>query len=140
MRKNVTNYSFNERIAELRNNRHWNKSYVAECVGVAPNTYANWEYGNRQPGFDSLVKIADLHNVSVDYLLGRVNQKANENLTTGEFQFLRELETGVSFDVLVNKFNLLLDGSPVPTETIHRILAYIRAERSMALTSLASNQ
>lgn len=59
-------------LERLRNKKGWTKVEVARRLGMkASSTYSNWEYGNREPDLDSLQKIAELYNVTVDYLLGR---------------------------------------------------------------------
>lgn len=61
-----------ERLTHLRERRGWTKTYVANKLGIKTlSTYANYEYGLREPDKDTLVQIADLYDVSMDYLLGR---------------------------------------------------------------------
>lgn len=73
------------RLTELREAKGWSKTFTAEKLGVkAMSTYANWEYGNREPDTDMLLNIAELYDVTVDYLLGRsdykdYNKKEHEN-------------------------------------------------------------
>lgn len=65
-----------ERLTDLREERGWSKTYTAGKLGVkAMSTYANWEYGNREPDAQMLSKMADLFEVTVDYLLGRSDQR-----------------------------------------------------------------
>lgn len=65
---------FKNRLIELRKNKKWYQTDVAEKIGVARATYGAYEQGNRQPDFETLERLADLYNVSVDYLLGRDNR------------------------------------------------------------------
>ncbi len=44
---------------------------MADTLGVTLNAYQKWEQAERNPSFDCLVRIADLWEVSTDYLLGR---------------------------------------------------------------------
>ena len=45
---------------------------------IVRNTISRYETGEREPGIDELIKIADYFNVSVDYLIGRTeNPKMN---------------------------------------------------------------
>lgn len=44
---------------------------VAEYLGVGQSTYKNYECGIREPNNDTTVKLAELFNVTTDYLLGR---------------------------------------------------------------------
>lgn len=82
------------RLTYLREKRGWTKTYVANKLGIKTvSTYANWEYGTRQPDNEMLVKIADLYDVSLDFLLGRsdaMNPKEFENagITNEEYASL----------------------------------------------------
>ena len=66
--------SFGERLAELRVRCGYTQKVIGERVGVSKSAFANYENGERQPNFDTIVKIADALDVSVDYLLGRTDQ------------------------------------------------------------------
>ncbi len=62
-----------EKLTELREKRGWTKTNVAKKLGIKTmSTYANWEYGLREPDHATLLNIADMYEVSVDYLLGKV--------------------------------------------------------------------
>lgn len=66
---------FRDRLQKLRENKGWSKTYVAKMVGLSSmQTYANYEYGRREPDFDMVNKLANLFDVSVDYLLGNDKQ------------------------------------------------------------------
>lgn len=70
---------FSKRLTGLRENKGWSKTYVAKAIGLSSmQTYANWEYGRTEPDFQMLNKIANLFNVSTDYLL---NGNKEENKT-----------------------------------------------------------
>lgn len=61
----------NEKLQALREARGWSKTYVAQHIGLANmQTYANWEYGSREPDLETVKKLAKLFEVSTDYLLG----------------------------------------------------------------------
>ena len=60
---------FSDRLKNLRDSKGWTKTYVANHLGIKMQTYANYEYGRREPDFQTLNKIANLFNVSTDYLL-----------------------------------------------------------------------
>lgn len=59
------------RLKELRSERKISQQKFASDIGVAQNTVSNWEAGNRDPGTDMIVKIADYFGCTTDYLLGR---------------------------------------------------------------------
>ena len=49
---------------------------LADYLGVAQNTYSQYETGKIAYTAQVLVKLADFYGVSVDYLLGRTDKKA----------------------------------------------------------------
>ncbi|KKO51107.1 helix-turn-helix domain-containing protein [Paenibacillus sp. DMB20] len=67
-----------DRLKEEREKRGWSQVLVAKKLGLKrSSTYANWEYGIREPDLDMLQKLADLYEVSIDQLNGR-NEKESE--------------------------------------------------------------
>ncbi|EPI06268.1 DNA-binding helix-turn-helix protein [Enterococcus faecalis RP2S-4] len=69
-----------ERLQLLREEKEWTKTYVAKQLGLKNlGTYANWEYGTREPDSEMLSKIASLYNVSTDFLLGRTEERIHLN-------------------------------------------------------------
>ena len=44
---------------------------LAEILGIKRNTYSDWENGKTEPSFENLLKLADLLEVSLDWLFGR---------------------------------------------------------------------
>lgn len=61
------------RIKELRMQKGLLQKDLAVILKVAQNTLSYWEQGKFQPDTDTLKKLADYFNVSVDYLLGRTD-------------------------------------------------------------------
>ena len=51
---------------------------VAELIGVHKNVLSTWETGQKNPSYENLLKLADLYDCSVDYLLGR-EEKSNKS-------------------------------------------------------------
>lgn len=59
------------RLKELRLKKGLTQTELGEKVGVKQNTFTNWEKGKREPSFENLIKLADLLEVSLDWLFGR---------------------------------------------------------------------
>lgn len=68
-----------ERIKELRIRYNMNQRELAEKLGVANSTLSQYETGERTPGDEIKLKLANLFNVSLDYLLGRTSIKRDPN-------------------------------------------------------------
>ena len=61
------------RIRELRNKSGLTQNEIASKLGVSGQTILNWENGIYEPKINQLIQLADLFNVSVDYLIERKN-------------------------------------------------------------------
>lgn len=69
---------FSERLKDLRKQAELTQVDVAEKLGISQPAYASWERGVKRPTQENLVKIAQILNVSVDYLVGNSEEKADE--------------------------------------------------------------
>lgn len=63
------------KLKNLRNSKKYTQSDLAKLLGVARTTYAMYEQGNREPDYETLIKIADHFDVTTDYLLGRTDSR-----------------------------------------------------------------
>jgi DNA-binding XRE family transcriptional regulator len=76
----------------------WTQGYVADLIGVARPTYTAYENGTKQPPMETVSKLADLFNVSTDYLHGKTNdpsptgKKEDDQLTTIMFHKWDQLD------------------------------------------------
>ena len=69
---------FSERLKKLRKQAQLTQVDVAEKLGISQPAYASWERGVKKPTQENLVKIAQVLNVSVDYLVGNSEEKSDE--------------------------------------------------------------
>ena len=69
---------FSERLKSLRKQAGFTQVDVASKLGISQQAYASWERGSKKPTQDNLVKIAQILNVSVDYLVGNSEEKSDE--------------------------------------------------------------
>lgn len=64
-----------ERIRNLREDTDLNQTQVAKELNCSQRTYSYYESGGHDIPTETLIKLADLFNVSIDYLLGRTDNK-----------------------------------------------------------------
>ena len=62
---------FQENLIELRKENNLTQKAVANALGITQPSYIRYENGSAEPTQETLVKIADLFDVSIDFLLGR---------------------------------------------------------------------
>ncbi|WP_302171896.1 helix-turn-helix domain-containing protein [uncultured Streptococcus sp.] len=77
---------FSERLKNLRKKVGLTQVDVAGKLGISQQAYASWERGVKKPTQDNLVKIAQILNVSVDYLVG-TSQETSDELDNIELLF-----------------------------------------------------
>ncbi len=106
--------AFSERLISLREARGWSKTYVANHLGLKNmQTYANYEYGRREPDLETTTKLAKLFNVSTDYLLGR--DPKEDDLKTAD---LADDDTIFTFE-----------GKPIPEQDLEYMKRLLRGGR-----------
>lgn len=70
--------AFSVRLKELRKQGHLTQVELAKRLGIGQSSYADWERGKKKPTQKNLVKIAQVLNVSIDYLVGNSEEKSDE--------------------------------------------------------------
>ena len=63
--------AFAERLRLLREARQITQTRLATLLEIDPRVYNRWERGTSSPQFDTVVKIANILQVSLDELAGR---------------------------------------------------------------------
>ncbi|WP_165006008.1 MULTISPECIES: helix-turn-helix transcriptional regulator [unclassified Enterococcus] len=113
---------FPQRIKELRLKKKLTQQEVATHLGITRPAYTAYESGKREPDFAILQRLAELFDVTTDYLLGanqtpdwadkddlveldklldsNVNMAFNgENLTEEEKQRVKDVLTGIFWKI-----------------------------------------
>ncbi|MEE1356175.1 MAG: helix-turn-helix domain-containing protein [Clostridia bacterium] len=85
------------RMFELRKSQGKSQAEVAEYIGLTVAAYQNYEAGRREAGYEVLCKIADMFNVSLDYLLGRTKVKEMNKLSADALteEQVREIDDAI---------------------------------------------
>lgn len=61
------------RIRDLREDKDLTQTQMGKILSCSQRVYSNYERGDIDIPTATLLKLADFHNVSVDYLLGRTD-------------------------------------------------------------------
>ena len=69
---------FAERLKTLRKQEKFTQVQIAEKMDISQQAYAAWERGVKKPTQENLVKIAQILNVTVDYLVGNSDNTEDE--------------------------------------------------------------
>ena len=68
--------SFAERLRKQRKENHLTQADLAAKIGVSKAAVAMWEKGTRMPDSGRLVRIADLFDKRLDYMMGRTDDES----------------------------------------------------------------
>lgn len=61
---------FSENLKYLRKSTQFTQKKLADYLGLSANTVCEWEKGRSEPSISTIKKMADIFDVSADYLLG----------------------------------------------------------------------
>jgi len=80
--------TFKDRFKELRTEKGLGQKQIGNLLGYSESTISLYESGSREPKkILDLIKIADYFDVTLDYLLGRTNEKNFYLVKDGTFEF-----------------------------------------------------
>lgn len=101
------------KLRELRLAKGLTQKDVATAIGVSPQSYGYYENQINKPDPDTLIKLADFFNCTIDYLVGRENDYGvieNKNLNLTKLQ-----------SELLTSFNLL------SIEDQNKVIGFVKA-------------
>ncbi|HHY22713.1 MAG TPA: helix-turn-helix transcriptional regulator [Clostridiaceae bacterium] len=110
------------RIKQLRKEHNLTQNQFASLFGVYDSTISQYENGKREPEYNTVIKIANKFNVSIDWLLGRVESKDLVKLETDNLpEQLRDV--GVEYLMLAKEMR----EKEIPPEDVRKIINAINA-------------
>ena len=74
---NIDAQALGERIRKLRLKKNKTQAYFADILYISPSYLALIEAGKRVPNLDVLVHIAEITDISIDYLIFGDNKEPN---------------------------------------------------------------
>ena len=69
--------NYSERIRALREDHDKTQADIAQLLSVGQRTYCDYELGKTRIPVDSLIVLAKLYNVSMDYICGLSDTKGH---------------------------------------------------------------
>lgn len=64
-----------QRLRDLREDMDMSQERIGKVLGISQTVYSRYERGYQTIPVEHLLVLADYYNVSVDYILGRTNEK-----------------------------------------------------------------
>jgi len=113
---------FSDRLKNARKKKKLYQKELAAILGVSRSAVTAWETGARFPEFETLKRMADVLEVSVDYLLGRTDDPSPKNPDRQAekdplFKLLEENPDSITveqaLEFLLKSSHVMFDGKPV---------------------------
>ena len=73
------------KLQQLRYEQNLSQEDVAKVLNITRQGYSRYERGEREANYETLCKLAELFNVSIDYLLGHSTYYYPDNLKTDSY-------------------------------------------------------
>lgn len=68
---------FSDRLKEERLEKKLTQKTLASSLGLSPNCICEWEKGRSEPSLESLKKLSQIFECSIDYLIGNTDDFGN---------------------------------------------------------------
>jgi transcriptional regulator with XRE-family HTH domain len=125
-----------KKIKELRQSKKLTQKSLAETLNVTPQAISKWERNESNPDIQTLLKLSDYFNVTVDEILGKRNKtffdslffrmkgskpmgNVNDKITEQLFEKQNERKKVVIFDIV---FSFISDKGILQTQLLERKL------------------
>lgn len=124
------------RIKDLRIENKNTQKELAEYLGLTPKMISFYEKEERFPPHDIILKLANYFNVSTDYLLGRTDEKNNNDKSNKIDINRNENDNDIEkmIDELMEQKGLMLCGEPMSEEDMFLLRNSIRSTIELAKT------
>lgn len=111
--------TFGNKLHELRAGKELTQKELGMMLGKTSATISDWEKGKAKPSIDELSQLADIFQVTTDYILGRITPYAPFQRFIADYTMHRDRIINVT---MVKKFNQDSMG------LLDRLLVYIAAK------------
>lgn len=89
--------AFHNKLKQLRIEKDWTQANLAEKLDIQQKQISSYERGASKPSTDILIKIAEIFEVSLDYLVFEIKGE-NAKINVRDRELLRAFETIDSFE------------------------------------------
>ncbi|MCM3749023.1 helix-turn-helix domain-containing protein [Paenibacillus pasadenensis] len=80
-----------DRLRELRLSKNMSQEEVSRKIGITRSAYSHYEINNRQPVYETLMKLAAFFEVSLDYMIGGDQNQSDNLLSTETLDLIQKL-------------------------------------------------
>jgi transcriptional regulator with XRE-family HTH domain len=137
-----------KKIRELRQSKKLTQKDLAKILNVTPQAISKWERNESNPDIQTILKLSDYFNVSVDEILGKKNRTFFENLFSKMkgSQQMGEVQNKITNEKLVGEkdmkrvmifdivFSFITDQGLLQTQALNRKLSLLMKDKGKNIT------
>ena len=113
-----------QRIKQLRKENKITQEELGKMFGMVKSTISLYENGKSNPDDEIKQKIADQFNVSIDWLLGRTDERRTADEIIAEYK-----EKELEFEELFDRFNIYFEGKKLTEKDKKSIISFLQMLR-----------
>jgi transcriptional regulator with XRE-family HTH domain len=110
-----------KRLRQLRNEKKISQEELSRLINISRPTYAQYEIDRRVPEYNTLERLADYFNVSLDYLVGRSEYRS---LMKDNHWIFSEID--LSNEEMLDKVPMVYEGIELTIEEKKEFMAIYR--------------
>ena len=119
-------------IRKCRTEKGLTQKKLGELCGIADSNIRKYESGNQNPKIETLQKIADYFNVTIDFLMtGKESSEKKSELTARDERDIEKI-LNQTREQLLSQEGLMFDGKPASPEAVESILSAMKIGMEMA--------
>lgn len=116
------------RLKEAREQKRLTQMEVAQRLGISNGTLSGYERDYRDPDTDTLSRLANLYDVSIDWLKGRTKESYKKDAAD---KLIEYLEAELTDEEIMERMNFKVDSITLTEEEVKEFIAFVRAKRFM---------
>ena len=114
---------WSERLKIARERKNLKQTQVRDRTGIHNKTLSGYERGISQPDLQTLIRLADLYEVSIDYLVGRTDNPKMQ--FSKEERFIYD-KLDLTDEEIMNQVDMYYDGMKLTEQEKKEFLAIVR--------------
>lgn len=120
-----------DRLVQLRKEKKMTQQAVADLLHISRGTYAQYEIERRVPEYATLERMADFYEVSLDYLVGRTDDK-KRILADSSRKLIDMIDQELTDEEIMDKMKFRIDGIELSEDDVKLFVALVRSKRAMS--------
>lgn len=105
---------FKDRLVQLRKELNLTQTDFAEKIGFSRTAVSAWEIGRNEPSNEDTIKIADFFGVSVDYIIGKTNNRKGESSSSAIVLVYGTIPAGIPMEMIED----IIDTEEIPADML----------------------